>query len=207
MAQRTTGVRAVLSHPIAYEAVQRALGVRRYRTRLARDLFRARPGMRILDVGCGPGDLVPFFPDTEYVGFDLSQPYIDEARRRFGAPRVTFHCADVNDAAFLHDEAPFDLAIALGLLHHLDDHEVEALYSTLHGVLAEGARLITVDPVFIPYQNPVARWLISKDRGLSVRDPKGYVDLARRRFDDVRPTIRTDLLRVPYTHMIMEHVR
>jgi hypothetical protein len=63
---------------------------------------------------------------------------------------------------------------------------------------------VTIDPVFIAGQNPVARLLVSRDRGEHVRDVEGYVRIAERVFADVRATVRGDLMRVPYTHVVLE---
>jgi len=39
--------------------------------------IRPRDGDRILDIGCGPGDILEFLPSVEYLGFDVNQriPY------------------------------------------------------------------------------------------------------------------------------------
>jgi len=37
--------------------------------------------MRVLDIGCGPGNILKLMPDTEYVGFDLNPHYIEQRPR------------------------------------------------------------------------------------------------------------------------------
>jgi SAM-dependent methyltransferase len=48
---------------------------------------------RVLDVGCGYGSLVPLLPPCEYVGIDLVEEFVKEARRRY--PGVRFECVAV----------------------------------------------------------------------------------------------------------------
>jgi hypothetical protein len=50
----------------------------------------------------------------------------------------------------------------------------------------------------------MARFLISKDRGQNIRSPEGYQSLARPFFKEQITEIKNDLLRIPYTHFIME---
>jgi 2-polyprenyl-3-methyl-5-hydroxy-6-metoxy-1,4-benzoquinol methylase len=45
---------------------------------------------KVMDVGCGYGSLVPFLPPCDYVGIDLVEEFIVEARRRY--PGIRFEC-------------------------------------------------------------------------------------------------------------------
>jgi hypothetical protein len=56
----------------------------------------------------------------------------------------------------------------------------------------------------VPEQSGMARWIIKLDRGNHVRTRDEYIALASRQFRNVRVTILHDLLRIPYTHIIME---
>lgn len=46
--------------------------------------LRPEPGYSILDIGCGPGDILQYLPSINYVGFDINRKCIEAARRRFG---------------------------------------------------------------------------------------------------------------------------
>jgi SAM-dependent methyltransferase len=48
---------------------------------------------KVIDVGCGYGSLVPFLPPCEYVGIDLVEEFVLEARCRYAG--VRFECADL----------------------------------------------------------------------------------------------------------------
>lgn len=173
MSQVTTGVRAVLSHPIVYNAMQRLMGSERGRKLTVREYVRPLPGMRVLDLGCGPAEILAFLPDdVTYVGYDMSPEYIEAARQRFG-DRGTFHCRLLQQAEVAEQE-PYDVVLGLGVLHHLDDDSARKFMSLAAAALRRGGRICTVDPCFAPGQNPIARFLISRDRGQHVRDAEGY---------------------------------
>jgi len=164
MAQVTSGFRAIFSDPGVYNMAQRMVGAERARRILVRNFFPDMTGKRMLDIGCGTAEILRHLPESmDYVGFDVSEEYIAEAERRFAA-RGSFRAERVREAR-LEDMPPFDVVLAFGLLHHLDDDEVVALFRLASSALKSGGRLITVDPVYISGQNPVARWIISKDRG------------------------------------------
>jgi SAM-dependent methyltransferase len=203
MAQITDGIRSILSAPAVYNAFQNVLGARRVRKELCATYIRATPGDVLVDVGCGPAEILEYIDrGVEYYGFDLSQSYIDAASKQYGN-RGHFRCADITltppDAI-----PPCQVAIAIGLLHHLDDDGAKRLIKHLHDRLAPGGRLVTFDCAYWPDQTRAARFMISKDRGQNVREGEGYRDLARSCFDKVELIRRDDLLNIPYTHAILE---
>jgi SAM-dependent methyltransferase len=85
--------RSVLSRSWAYQSFWHAIGGDERNRVLLREYIRPAPGDRVLDIGCGPGTMVPYLPGTEYVGLDVSAEYIERARRRF--PQARFVCQGV----------------------------------------------------------------------------------------------------------------
>jgi SAM-dependent methyltransferase len=202
MAQVTTGIRAILSHPLAYNALQSLMGAEELRVLNVQNHVRPFPGMRILDLGCGTAEYLGVLPtDIVYVGYDMSPEYIAAARKRFG-DRGSFHCGllEQTDVARLE---PFDLVLGTGVLHHLDDDAARRFMAVAAAALRPGGRIYTVDPCFAPDQSPIARFLISRDRGQHVRDADGYRDLARGLAADVKGRL-VHRAWVPYTRWHME---
>jgi SAM-dependent methyltransferase len=205
MSQVTTGVRAPLSLAAFYDFVQNSLGAGRYRAEIARRYIGldGGPELRVLDVGCGTAKILDHLPPCKYVGIDFSDRYLESARRRYG-DRATFVRSEASGASFEAWAGQFDRLIMLGLLHHLDDAAVVALFRSAAAALAEGGRVITADPTISPETHPIGRFLAARDRGRNVRPPSGYVALAREAFDDIIVHVHHDLLRVPYSHVILE---
>jgi SAM-dependent methyltransferase len=160
------------------------------------------PGVRILDLGCGTAELLDHLPATsDYVGVDVSHAYIKQARERFGS-RGEFR---VGDATSIDDDLrDFDIVLAFGVLHHLDDAQARRLLDRAARALKPGGRAVTVDPVFTPEMSPIARYVIAHDRGQHVRGPDAYRALCDGTPFDVSVRVRTDVLRIPYAHCVMD---
>ena len=85
-----------------------------------------RPGMRVLDFGCGPGTisvgLAKAVEPGELHGVDMEESQIDLARRvaeTAAQPNAFFHVGDVTDLDF--DDNFFDVAHCHNVLMHVPD--------------------------------------------------------------------------------------
>ncbi|PYX98121.1 MAG: hypothetical protein DMG71_01295 [Acidobacteria bacterium] len=107
----------------------------------------------------------------------------------------------------LPQKSYFDTVLALGIVHHLDDRESVQLFRIAHEALRPGGKLVTLDGVWAGEQSRTERYLLAKDRGRFVRSESEYVKLASEVFSQIKSNIRPRLLRIPYTHIILECVK
>lgn len=84
---------------------------------VARIVRRAVPSGRVLDVGCGRGDLLARLADThEVAGIEISPAGLRLARRRL--PEATLAAGDIEDGCPI--PGPFAAITAINVLEHLD---------------------------------------------------------------------------------------
>jgi SAM-dependent methyltransferase len=200
MVETTTGIRRILSYPAVYDFWSRAVGGRRAQILFVRDHVRPRPDARVLDLGCGTGELLDYLGGVDYTGVDLSAEYIARARKRYGAAK--FLLQDATSVGL--PPRAFDLVLAVGVLHHLDDGAARRLLGIGATALRPDGRMIALDPTLLDGQSPLARFTIARDRGRNVRMPEAYARLAEEFFGAVSIRVRSDLIRIPYTHCVLE---
>lgn len=197
-----TGFRSLLTHPRIYDLFQNLMGARSGRRDFSDNFIRGCAGNRILDVGCGTAQILSYLPpDVEYWGYDVSPSYIAFAAEKNGA-RGRFTCAQLTESELSH-LPQFDIVIASGLLHHLDDATARAFLELAARALRKAGRLVTIDPCLAPGQSLLARFLVSRDRGQHVRTEQSYRKIVEPVFRTVDGTLRHRLW-IPYTHWIME---
>ncbi len=197
---------SLLTRPLVYETFHHLIGARRWMKRFTSEVVRARDGDRVLDIGCGPGALLRYLPETTaYIGFDRNEAYIERARRVYDG-RGEFICDDVSNFD-KHALAPADVAVAMNILHHLDDELASHLLRAVASALKVGGRLVTVDPCFHAEQNFVQRFVVSHDRGMHVRPFDGYVDLLGTVFRNPRATFQRGSFPFPHSICIVQVTR
>lgn len=197
-----SGLRNVLEFPEAYRWMREGLGLNRWLRGYVQQYLKPEPGCRILDIGCGTGEVVRYLAGTTYVGFDHHPPYIEYARRIFGN-RGRFVLGDVADH-LPELEGQFDLVMANGVLHHLDDTLAGRAFELGAAVLPKGGRMITVDPCFYEGQGALTRLIVSHDRGEHVRPFDGYAKLTRGSFRFVESSLWVGTFPIPFSVAIVQ---
>ncbi|HLF77597.1 MAG TPA: methyltransferase domain-containing protein [Dehalococcoidia bacterium] len=120
--------------------------VRRARRLMYRQL-RPKPGMRLLDAGCGTGlDAAALAskvqPEGSVVGLDVSARFVVVARQRHGSiPGLQFVVASIEDTGF--PDAYFDGACSMRTVQYLDD-AMPALRELVR-VTRPGGRVVVVE--------------------------------------------------------------
>lgn len=84
------------------------------------------PGMRILDVGCGPGHyyrgLQQISESIDYTGVDATRLYIDFAGKTFSGTSATFIVGDIFDIP--DNIGKFEIVFCCNVILHLPDFRV-----------------------------------------------------------------------------------
>ena len=131
------------------------------------------PNQRVLDIGCGNGDILASLNVLEGVGLDLSQRMIKAARSRQPAPALRFIVGDAQDRQLLSSfKTKYDVVLLCNCITEL--HDVQAVFEALHEVCHERTRIVLISysrvwqiPLRlaefwgIKTKNPVDNWLNS----------------------------------------------
>jgi 2-polyprenyl-3-methyl-5-hydroxy-6-metoxy-1,4-benzoquinol methylase len=168
---------------------------------MAAEYIRPKSGERILDVGCGYGDLAQHLEGVTYVGVDINEQYIQFAQRN-ALGKAKYLVGDVTTMADT-DLGTFDCAVLIGVLHHMSDGQATSMLHAVSGILNPGGRFVAAEPVWDPSQETTARVLAALDRGRYVRDQAHYERLVSPWFANTVSEIRSDLFWFPYTHCMI----
>ena len=155
----------------------------------------------MLDVGCGPANVLPYLPPLDYTGIDLNAKHIAYARQRH-SDRGRFIVGNAADD-LKQEEKSFDLINVSALLHHLADAEAIALFTSLKRLLKPNGRIVTLDNVWLPKQRVAVRLINHLDSRTNIRTSEGYLGLLNGMGLDIDTLIWNDLLRIPYDHFVM----
>jgi len=100
--------------------------------------FLIPPGKRVLELGCGTGELLSALEPAYGVGVDLSSHMVRLAQDRF--PALVFHQADAENPATWGIEGSFDYIVMADLAGYLED--VQATFGNLRPFCDRSTRIV-----------------------------------------------------------------
>jgi ubiquinone/menaquinone biosynthesis C-methylase UbiE len=113
-------------------------------------LAMIQPGERILDVGCGTGDLTMTAKRLAgtggtVIGIDASPEMIEVAQRKATRAHVEIEYRVALIEAIPFPDASFDVVLSSMMMHHLPDHLKQAGLAEIRRVLKPNGRVVIVD--------------------------------------------------------------
>lgn len=127
-------------------------------------------GRRLVDIGCGPGLLAKAASDLgfSYIGIDPDRAAIEHARQNNTSEGVEFAVANASDVTnFIQAE---DIAVLNGVCHHLSDHELSFVLSSLEAC----SGVFILDHQLDQATSLLNRFLQRNDRGRFVRPSSAF---------------------------------
>lgn len=112
------------------------------------ELVNPQPRQKILDVGCGPGNLIlelkRLQPAAEITGLDVDPEILAVARKKFSRRNITVPLLAAS-AAKIPLDGNFDAAASTLMFHHLNSEEKLAMLKEVYRLLKPGGKFYLYD--------------------------------------------------------------
>jgi len=194
----------VMDMPLVYQAFQNLVYTKKsYET--IDELLNFVNCNAVLDFGCGTGVYSEKFTNSLYIGIDPLESCITRARTKYGESQTRKFI--VGDEAKLFDftDARFDLIIAMGVLHHMEDRKASIFLEEAIRLLNMNGKLVCLEPLYFEGQSRSARFMVSQDRGKFARNEAGYKGLFPGGIEGIAMERKLGLLRIPYDQVAIKY--
>ena len=196
MSQRKNQIYNFINNPLIYKIIQCIMSGTSFRNNIIKKNI-TKSNLKILDIGCGPAQILKHIPQCDYYGYDIDQRSIQYAKKKYYQKNYRFYCKKFNKTE-VKKLPKFDYVIFFGILHHLSNKEADKMLTLCKQIMKKNSILLTEDPILVEKQNPIAKFLIKKDRGTNVRKKKEYINLLKKHFKKVKNKV-THQFFIPYT--------
>ena len=133
MSQKNKEIYSLLSNTFFYSLVQRVMSGTSFRKKIVKK-YITKHNVKVLDIGCGPAEILDTLPKIKYYGFDINPIYINSAKRKY-ENKGKFFCKKFTNKNTKY-LPKFDHVLLLGVLHHLSDQEINKLMLNIKKVLS-----------------------------------------------------------------------
>ncbi len=196
----------LLQFDFMYDSYQKLVGGVRYRNLFVERIITENDLKKsFLDLGSGTSEVIGVFGDShDYIGLDYSKDYLEKANSRPNSC-ASFQVFDFDlsksgwsELVKTKSKSNNSLnAIALGLLHHLDDDSVHTLLREAHKTIQGDGSIYTVDPIITDDSSHIAKWFAKNDRGRYVRSKKELSQIFKKNGFEIEIEIKRKQFRIP----------
>lgn len=161
-------------------------------------LINPKPGEKILDLGCGPGNLIvelkKLQPAARLTGLDVDPEILAIAQKKFEKFQFAIPLIEAS-ATDIHTEEEFDSVVSSLMIHHLSLSEKKEMLAGVYRILKPGGKFYLYD--FGPPKNRfgkflsfIYRWFEEIDDGVQGR----YVLFIKEaRFKEVKSVFKSNV--------------
>jgi SAM-dependent methyltransferase len=157
-----------------YDPLTRIAGMSRVHDGLV-DRADLRPGQRVLEIGCGTGNLLLAVarrePGAELIGIDPDAAALRRAGRKAARAELPVRLERAFAGELPLPDGSVDRVLSSFMLHHLDDDEKARAVREVRRVLRPGGQLHLVDLAGTPAHNGLHGHLSRRNRRLAGNVP------------------------------------
>jgi len=155
-----------LNNPKIYDSFLQYLGDHRIIQQVIKNELDFGDKKRILDIGCGTGNVSRMFPKENYIGIDCDKNYINFARKKYDKAFMSMNADNLQ-----FENNCFDIIFTKDLFHHLSDDMFFKVLSEMKRVLKLAGNALVIE---ICYQEGnlsfYKKILHNLDRGKFIRE-------------------------------------
>ena len=135
--------------------------------------------IKILDIGCGSGEISRFFNNLDYIGIDVNPDYIEFARKIY---KKNFEVMNAQKLRF--KKRYFDYVVIIGVLHHIDDKNCNLILNEIKRVIKDTGKIIIIEDVNTQSKIDLLGNIIRKlDVGEHIRTQKEWLELLSKKIN------------------------
>lgn len=125
MSQRINQIYNFINSPLVYRIIQYIMSGTSFRNSIIKKNIK-KSNLKILDIGCGPAQILEQIPRCDYYGYDIDQRSIQYAKKKYRQKNYHFYCKKFNKTE-IKKLPKFDFVIFFGILHHLSNKEADKM--------------------------------------------------------------------------------
>lgn len=157
---------SLLNNPKFFNPFSKYFGDQGIVDEVVREETGSSGSVKILDLGCGTGNLSRLFPPMNYIGVDSDEKYINFARENY---KREFHVMNASDLKFSGDA--FDMVFSKDLFHHLKDDEFVKVLSEIKRVLKPSGKALIIEISYRMADDLLYKKILRRlDRGEHIRE-------------------------------------
>lgn len=187
----------VFDSPIFYEFFQTLVKKRKFDS-LIEEYLKPEIVGKVIDFGCGNGKHSLLFSNASYLGIDPLEQCIKVANKRYRKdPNIIFSIGNELSLRRIESDS-VDLLFGIGVLHHMQESEIEVLISECKRIIRLGGRIQFFEPYFGEGQSRIKRFIMKLDRGQQIRTINTYLSFFDTQVFRIECTSFPNHLKIPY---------